>query len=79
MSISRLVGGPPLRTRELRPSELAVLRDAVCPLVANKNLAEAEDELSALLRGAIIASLISSVIWVSVIVAVAWRTWPPHG
>jgi hypothetical protein len=59
--------------------QIPPLRDAVRPLVAIKNLVEAEDEPSALARGAIIASLISSVIWVSVIVAVVWRIWPPHG
>jgi hypothetical protein len=47
--------------------------------VANRKLMEAEDEPSGLLRGAIIASLISTVIWGSVIVAVVWKIWPLHG
>jgi len=40
---------------------------------------EVDDEPSGLLRGAIIASLISSVIWGSVFVAVVWKIWPLHG
>jgi len=55
------------------------LRDAVRPLIANRNTPEDAEEPSALLRGAIIASLISSVIWALVIVAVAWKMWPTHG
>jgi hypothetical protein len=47
--------------------------------VANRKLMEVDDEPSGLLRGAIIASLISSVIWGSVIVAVVWKIWPLHG
>ena len=74
MNISRFVDGPSLGTRQLRPSELAVLRDAVRPILAKKNLPEAEDEPSDLWRGAVIASVISSVIWISVIVAVVWTT-----
>ena len=79
MSVWRRVDGPVVRSRGLTPSELEVLRDAVRPLIANRNLPEHLDEPSALLRGAIIASLISSVIWALVIVAVVWRMWPPHG
>ena len=79
MYISRFVGRASLRTRELRSSELAILREAVRPIVANRKLMEVEDEPSGLLRGAIIASLISTVIWGSVIVAVVWKIWPLHG
>ena len=78
MHISRFIGRASLRTRELRSSELAVLREAVRPIVANRKLMEADDEPSGLLRGAIIASLISSAIWGSVIVAFVW-IWPFRG
>ena len=78
MHISRFIGRASLRTRELRSSELAVLREAVRPIVANRKLMEADDEPSGLLRGAIIASLICSAIWGSVIVAMVW-IWPLRG
>jgi len=78
VNISRFVDQPSLRTRELRSSEDLPLSGAVHPFAPERKPLEADDERSGLLRGAIIASLISTVIWGSVIVA-AWWMWPLHG
>jgi len=55
---------PPPPTRELRPSELAVLREGLRPLIATNKLQEVENDF---VRGILVATLLSSAIWMLVL------------
>jgi hypothetical protein len=63
---------PPRATRELRPSELAVLREGLRPLIATNKLQEVENDF---VRGILVATLLSSAIWMLVIYILYKAIW----
>ena len=63
----RAVSTPQLETRALTPDEIAVLREAVGPV-----LVTVENEPTRAVRGAIIGALISSAFWVLVGAGLVW-------
>ena len=62
---------PPRPTRELRPAELAVLREVVRPLTAKTQLRAVEIKF---VRGAILATLVSSLIWLLIVYEAVWTS-----
>jgi hypothetical protein len=63
---------PPRPTRDLKPSELAVLREGLLPLIATNKLREVENSL---VRGIVVATLLSSAIWVLIIFLLHEAIW----
>ena len=55
---------PSRPTRDLRPPELAVLREVLRPLIATNKLRKLQNDF---VRGALFATLVSSVIWLLIL------------
>jgi hypothetical protein len=63
---------PSRPTRGLTPSELAVLREGLRPLIATNKLQQVENNF---VRGILVATLLSSVLWMLIIFVLYDAIW----